>query len=1037
MADLVLNVNSWTDTANWVGSGTTPYIDAQDSSYVACSTKSAVSNAFTFEESSDLGTITSVIFSVRALSDDAKGDITLEYSNDNASSWYSFDNLLNFGTSYGTQSGSDQVGSFGTWTLINLAACRMTCTAASALQVDHVYMTVVYTPGGGDLSVNTYNIIGVGETVTSIESAGKFSISDLIGITEDITVSPSSPPGAVSFGGKTVNSAASGASWSCDVPSGFQDGDCWLLVWFKDDDLTPDAIPSGFTKIDEDLLNATDDSSVGACIRYYATAPVSAVAFDNTSDSGESWRVVGYWVRGLDVSSPPSSMIAGNANAGGGQSNTLTPTSPAPSSGGATGDITFSAVAARQDINPATVVQPTGMTTLEIGQNGTAAGDAQAMLAYEDYADDSSHQWSVPDCVTGIDSDFTAITFVLAASSGPANLSINVSEKIGTVETLTDKGSGGKTSLFELVKTIESIVSKMQDLTSPSISDLVRLIENIDAKVSGGKLSQYEIVSIAENITASLSGYNISISDIIGIIENVSSRMSDAYFNISDLVGIIENVVAVTSGGKLSVQEVINIIENINIRMSGLSFSVSDIISVIEDVTASMSGEALQDCEINENDIAAISEAIAIITSDGNFSVSDLTGIIENLSSRMSGGEAEIFDLLGVIENISTLMSAGKFELYEIAGIIESISAKMSDLQISKYELVAIIEDVNSIMSGGYLNSTDLVGVIENILVEVVGGGVYTSDLVKILESIVSKMSDGYFSASELAGIVETVVSKMSDMNISVSELSGITEIISSRMSGGKFTIFDKVAVEESLAAQMSSLKGDRFDKSIIEEYINMIVVDVGALVFSKSELISIIESISIIASSLKRFTIDNVTIQEYINTLISEIPNIGASIFETLATIENVNMLISSLFGITVEKTAISEFIVSKSSDLEQSKYENFAISESVESLVSGLNGAFVNQITVKEYLNMIGSSLFYSSYENAVTQEYLNIVVMEIYNRFLSSYDFAAVMESVIVAMVLPNPSAKSFCLDEKVSSFINPERLTSFYIGRYPNQ
>ena len=80
MADLVLNANSSPVIADWTGSGTTPYIDATDASYVANSTKNVNSAEFSFEESADLGTMTSVIFSVRALSTDGKGDLKVDES---------------------------------------------------------------------------------------------------------------------------------------------------------------------------------------------------------------------------------------------------------------------------------------------------------------------------------------------------------------------------------------------------------------------------------------------------------------------------------------------------------------------------------------------------------------------------------------------------------------------------------------------------------------------------------------------------------------------------------------------------------------------------------------------------------------------------------------------------------------------------------------------------------------------------------------------------------------------------------------------
>jgi len=85
LGEVVLNANSSPVITDWTGSGASPYIDATDASYVANSTKNVNSAEFTFEESADLGTITSVIFSVRALSLDGKGDLKIDESPDNGS----------------------------------------------------------------------------------------------------------------------------------------------------------------------------------------------------------------------------------------------------------------------------------------------------------------------------------------------------------------------------------------------------------------------------------------------------------------------------------------------------------------------------------------------------------------------------------------------------------------------------------------------------------------------------------------------------------------------------------------------------------------------------------------------------------------------------------------------------------------------------------------------------------------------------------------------------------------------------------------
>ena len=182
MADLVLSANSSPANATWTASGTTPYIDATDASYVTTSTKNVVTEIFTFEESADLGTITSVIFSIRANSDDGKGDITIEYSPDNGSNFPASDSHINFTAAYETRNSVELITTFDTWAKINLAAARFIGTASSTYQVDHVYITVVYTAAA--LAVDA-------EDVTSQSTISEPTIVDFTFVNADDVTSQS------------------------------------------------------------------------------------------------------------------------------------------------------------------------------------------------------------------------------------------------------------------------------------------------------------------------------------------------------------------------------------------------------------------------------------------------------------------------------------------------------------------------------------------------------------------------------------------------------------------------------------------------------------------------------------------------------------------------------------------------------------------------------------------------------------------------------------------------------------------------------
>jgi hypothetical protein len=224
---------------------------------------------------------------------------------------------------------------------------------------------------------------------------------------------------AISIGGAVKNSGTGVGPWSVNIPSGIQDGDYWLIILSKDDDPSVGA-PTGFSTAYQKNNTTYDDLTMAAFYKYYATAPVSAV--DITGGDNESWIAMSYWVRGADTTE--ANFVSGAAGTETANNNSNSPTASAPSSGGATGDLTLSHFCSRSNTTPSGWTAPTGMVELTADQEGTGTGDAQIGVYQEAWVDNSSHQ--LTNALGG--RDWISLTFVLAAASG-------ITEETGTPTT--------------------------------------------------------------------------------------------------------------------------------------------------------------------------------------------------------------------------------------------------------------------------------------------------------------------------------------------------------------------------------------------------------------------------------------------------------------------------------------------------------------------------------------------------------------------------------------------------------------------------
>jgi hypothetical protein len=147
MASLTLNVTDISaGLGNWSHYLASPYIDAEDSAYIYCATKKGDTNALLFEDTAEDSTIDTVTISTRAKSADGTGDVDMNWSIDDGSSYAGTFAMNNLNTSYETRTTADLSGTFDTWGKINLGAVQFVkANNEVRIDIDHCYMTVNYT----------------------------------------------------------------------------------------------------------------------------------------------------------------------------------------------------------------------------------------------------------------------------------------------------------------------------------------------------------------------------------------------------------------------------------------------------------------------------------------------------------------------------------------------------------------------------------------------------------------------------------------------------------------------------------------------------------------------------------------------------------------------------------------------------------------------------------------------------------------------------------------------------------------------------
>lgn len=393
---------------------------------------------------------------------------------------------------------------------------------------------------------------------------------------------------------------------------------------------------------------------------------------------------------------------------------------------------------------------------------------------------------------------------VIIASIG--NLSIDVSDTVGTAESLTDKGSSGITSILDLVRIIEGIVSKMQDLTPPALDELTGVIENVDSKVSGGNLTSSEIIAIAESIQSVMTGGKLSVYDIAGIIEDITVQTGITALpeiDVFDLMTIIEDIIMLMENGRLSIDEAINIVENTSARMSNLVMSISEIV--------------------------AITESVQAITSGGSFTVFNISAVQENISSIMSNLYGDRFDSMTIEEYVNMIVvdvGAITFSKYDIIAIAERVTIIASSLKRFVSDQSAVEEYINLFIS-------DLPSIAPNIF-----------DVLGVIENINSVISSLFNLHFEKTAVSEAVLSKMTDpSNTSIDSVS-VSEFLGSNMSGLYGSISNKITVQEYLNLISSGLYQLSSENSAIQEYLNIVVAEITKVFAVSYDIASIGEYI-------------------------------------------------------------------------------------------------------------------------------------------------------------------------------------------------
>src|SRR3972149_11387784 len=138
MAQALLYVNSYTAGA-WTVTGVSPYLDTQNqpTSYTYSTSRNVDSGVFGFEDSADLGTITSVTLYIYAVGVASTNFTTFVNSTDTG---------LGPPASWGWVN-VDVSSILTTWTAVNAATCYFDRpNTTNSASVDCAYLLVEYTP---------------------------------------------------------------------------------------------------------------------------------------------------------------------------------------------------------------------------------------------------------------------------------------------------------------------------------------------------------------------------------------------------------------------------------------------------------------------------------------------------------------------------------------------------------------------------------------------------------------------------------------------------------------------------------------------------------------------------------------------------------------------------------------------------------------------------------------------------------------------------------------------------------------------------
>jgi len=200
-------------------------------------------------------------------------------------------------------------------------------------------------------------------------------------------------------------------------PSDFADGDTWLVLFAKDDQVVVD-VPgiSGWNEVYAIGDTTYDDSFQAAYWEYFATDPGGTVSI--TGGDAEEWCVISVAVKTAGGTISISGAAAASLKT---TENATAPATQEPAAGGATDDVTISVVSTRSDGGCLDMSPPIGMSMLAQYEQGTGNGDSQIAAAYEAWVNDDPHTF------TGAngDRDWVGNTFVIKEEAG-------ITEETGT-----------------------------------------------------------------------------------------------------------------------------------------------------------------------------------------------------------------------------------------------------------------------------------------------------------------------------------------------------------------------------------------------------------------------------------------------------------------------------------------------------------------------------------------------------------------------------------------------------------------------------